>query len=219
MLDGKKANIKIGGDFDPIPMDKYTVQIADVNLVTQFNKFKGEEVEMLNYQYIILDEKPMPDSEETTRGRFLWHRLGQSLGSRSWLLKLAKAVEGRDLTRDEMEKFDPEALVGRQVDVMVEQNPSKDGTAIYNNVVAYSKTLKVLEKVDFSAPKPEIEKESKPVAPTAEGMVNVGEVSAEEAFGEKAYQATMAKEEEGDVAELEAKLAEAKKKKEEALKA
>ena len=57
MLEGKKLNIKIGGDFEPIPMDKYTVQIADVNLKSQFNKFKGVEEEMLNFQYVILDKK------------------------------------------------------------------------------------------------------------------------------------------------------------------
>jgi len=148
MLGGKKVDVRLGGDFDPIPMDKYTVQIADVNLKSRFNKWKGEEEEILNYQFTVLDEKPMTEEGGTTRGRFLWHGMSPSLGAKSWLLKLAKAVYGRELTKVDMESFDPEAIVGKQVDVMVEQNPSKDGTAIFNNIVAYSKTLKQL-KPDF----------------------------------------------------------------------
>ena len=60
MLNGAKVTIKAGGSFDPVPADKYTLQILDVSLVTQFNKFKGEEQEMLNYQFGILDDKEMP---------------------------------------------------------------------------------------------------------------------------------------------------------------
>ena len=165
MLEGKKLNIKIGGDFEPIPMDKYTVQIADVNLKSQFNKFKGVEEEMLNFQYVILDKKAMPDSSETTWGRYLWHRMSQALSTKSWLLKLAKAVYGRELTREEMEKFDPEALVGLQVDVMVDQKPNADGTAIYNNIVAYSKNVKQLEPFINGSPAKQVvvEKATVPV--------------------------------------------------------
>lgn len=151
MLEGKKANIKIGGDFDPIPMDKYVVQVADVNLKKYFNKFKGEEVEMLNYQFVILDEKPMPESKETTRGRYLWHMMSQSLSSKSWLTKLAKAVYGRELTKEEMEKFDPEAIVGKQVCVMVEPKENADRTATYNNIVSYAKAAKLLEPLEVVA--------------------------------------------------------------------
>ena len=147
MLNGKETDIKVGGDYDPIPSDKYTVQVVDVNLVTQFNKWKGEDQELLNYQFAILDDKPMPDSEETTRSRLLWHRMSQALSSKSWLLKMVKAVYGRDLTKEELEAFasDPESIIGKQVDVMVEQNPSNDGSVIYNNIISYSKCVKQLD--------------------------------------------------------------------------
>jgi len=150
MMNGQTVKIKVGSDFDPIPMDKYTCQIVDVNLVKQFNQFKGEEQEVLNYQFSVLDNKPMPaktakGEELTTRGRFLWRRCTPSLSEKSWLLKLAKAAYGRDLTKEEMENFNPENLVNKQVDVMVEQVPSKDATTIYNNIVAFSKTIKPLE--------------------------------------------------------------------------
>ena len=164
MLEGKKIEIKVGGEYDPIPMDKYTVQIANVDAVTQFNKFKGVEQEVLNFQYVILDEKPMPEGKETTRGRYLWHRVTPVLSGKSWLMKLAKAVYGRDLTREEQENFDPEDIVCKQVDVMVEQKPSADGSVVYNNIVAYSKTVKELEPdiTDQREHKAEVTKESEP---------------------------------------------------------
>lgn len=163
MLDGKKVDIRIGGDFDPVPMDKYTAQIVDVNLVSQFNKFKGAEVDMLNYQFAILDDKPMGEgSDETTKGRFLWKRCSLSISEKSWLGKLLKGVEGRDLTKDEMEGFDPESLVGKQVDVMVEAKEGSNGI-VYNNIVAFSKTLKKLDMIQFEPKPAQVNKTSKPV--------------------------------------------------------
>lgn len=150
MLGGKKPDIKVGGDYSTVPADKYTVQVIDVNFKTRFNSFKGVEVEGLNFQFAILDQKPSEDADGTTRGHFLWHFMSQSLSSRSWLFKLATAVYGRDLTPDELNPnspkfFDPEALVGKQVDVMVTEDPGKDKTTLYNNIVNYSKTIKPLE--------------------------------------------------------------------------
>lgn len=171
MLGGKKPDIKVGGDYSTVPADKYTVQVVDVNFKTRFNQFKGVEVEGLNFQYAILDEKPSEDADGTTRGHYLWHFMSQSLSSRSWLLKLAKAVYGRDLTPDELNPnspkfFDPEALVGKQVDVMVTEDPNKDNTAIYNNIVSYSKTTKQLEPwvVDLRAGQTVVESATKPAA-------------------------------------------------------
>ena len=195
MLNGKKIDIKLGGDYDPIPNDKYTVQIADVALKTQFNKWKGEDQELLNYQFTVLDENPMPTEGEDTRGRFLWHRMSQSLSSKSWLLKLVKATYGRDLTREELEAFaaDPECIIGRQVNVMVEQNPSNDGSIIYNNIISYSKCMKELEPWMEVQSKKTIEKESSPLGGKANEILNPkGGLSFEDAFTEK-------KEEVGDL--------------------
>lgn len=164
MLD-KKVTIKVGGDFSPIPMDKYTVQIADVNAITQFNQFKGEEQEMLNYQFIVLDDKPTEDNN-STRGRYLWKRCSMSLNEKSWLGKLAKAAYGRDLTNEELKSFDPESIVYKQVDVMVNQVPSKDGSMIYNNIVSFGKTVKPLEAYDNEALRmaTSVNKKSQPIA-------------------------------------------------------
>jgi hypothetical protein len=165
MLGDKKVKIKVAGDYDPIPMDKYTVQIADVNFKVQRNAFKGIEEERLNFQYIILDDKPISDEEgaESVRGRYLWHAVTPALSSKSWLLKLAKAVYGRDLTKEEMESFDPESLIGKQVDVVVEQNTGKDGVTIYNNITSYGKNLKKLPPLEVAKKQEEVvEKTTKP---------------------------------------------------------
>ena len=169
MLDGKKIEITAGSNFDPVPMDRYQVYIRDVNLVKQFNPFKGEEVEVLNYQFEILDNKPMPLKEgektESTQGRFLWKRCSPSLNQKSWLNKLVKGVFGRDLTKEEIADFDPESIIGKQVLVMVEQALGKDGMTVFNNIVAFSKPAKDLDTKDIDLAKPGkmVEKTSVPV--------------------------------------------------------
>lgn len=171
MLNGQTVKVKVGGDFTPVPMDKYTVQITDVDLVKQFNQWKGAEVDMLKYQFTILDEKPMPDGE-TTRGRLLWSRVSLNVGSRSTFGKLLVAAFGRELTKEELENLNPEALVGLQVDVMVDATPDKkDPTTIYNNILSFSKTLKPLATVEAkpNAGQTVVQKTTVPaVAPDAE---------------------------------------------------
>lgn len=166
----KNVKLKVGGDFTPVPMDKYTLQITDVDLVKQFNQWKGAEVDMLKYQFTILDEKPMPDGE-TTRGRLLWSRVSLSVGSRSTFGKLLVAAFGRELTKEELENLNPEALVGLQVDAMVDAKPDKEGTTIYNNILSFSKTLKPLATVEAkpNAGQAVVQKTTVPaVAPDAE---------------------------------------------------
>lgn len=169
MLEGRKVKISTGGNFDPIPMDRYTVQIKDVNLVTQLAFKSTQEEEVLNYQFVVLDEKMYETSEKeqaSTRGRYLWKRCRLAMNQRSWLYKLAKAVIGRDLTKEEVAEFDPESIIGKQVDVMVEQQESKDGQQIYLNIVAFSKNIKKLEPFeDGVAEKPVVVKSTKPVVP------------------------------------------------------
>ena len=222
MLNNVKVEIRTGGDFEPVPMDRYTVQIADVNLVSQFNQFVGKEEDVLNYQFQILDEKPMPTKDgadaATTRGRFLWKRCRPAFNNRSWLGKLAKAAYGRDLTKDEVEAFDPEAIVGKQIDVMVEQSESKDGQKIFNNIVAFSKTARPLPAIadkESQVKKPGVvEKTTQPAVPApgaeeAEAFVNGLE---KENAGEAPAKPSVKAEEVDEVKDLEAKLAAAKKK-------
>ena len=157
MLNGQKVTVKTGKSFDPVPMDRYTVQIDDVNLVRQFNQFKGEEVDVLNYQFGVLDDKEIPalpgvDQGEfnNTRGRYLWKRCSLSMNEKSWLFKLVTATLGKRLTDEEIAEFNPESLIGLQVDVMVDQVAAKDGSGkIFNNILSFSKNVKKLEGYDI----------------------------------------------------------------------
>jgi hypothetical protein len=177
MLD-TKVEISVGGSFDPVPADKYVCQIVDVNAVRQFNKFKNEEETRLNYQFVILDDKKEDDKLKSLRGRFLWKRTSLSLHEKSWLFKLASGVAGKPLTQEEKEKFDPESLVGKRVDCMVEQKPSADGSKIWNNVISFSKASpkgcvgQKLEDFDFQPKPKEIEKTSSPAVAPKEEVVD-----------------------------------------------
>lgn len=213
-------DIPSGGDFSPVPMDSYTVQIADVNMISQFNKWRGEEEDVLNFMFIILDDKKMPENEEgkeeSTRGRYLWKRCRISLNDRSWLYKLAKAAMGRTLTKEEIDSFDPEAIVGEQVRVMVEQNESKDGQRVFNNITTFAKAGKKLEPVEYdpNKPKGEVERSSTPAtAPkksTKEVDDFVAELEAKKAPAKEEPEADSG--EEKSVEQLEKELAAAKAK-------
>lgn len=162
MLNGYKPNISVGGNFSPIAEGAYICQIVDVSPVTGLNKFKGIEETKLNYQFAILNDEKNEDGS-STRNRYLWQRCSESMNEKSWLYKLATATLGRTMTKTEMETFDPESLIGKNVKALVGQKPSSDGTTIYNNILSFSKADKVLEAVEF-VPKPSvIEKESKPI--------------------------------------------------------
>lgn len=185
---GQKIKIPVGGDFEPLPEDKYTALIVDVSLVTQFNTYKGENQELLNYKFAVLDDKPMPEkigaSPASVRGRFLWRRCSKSLNKKSWLYKLASGQLGRDLTQKELEDFDPEGLVGKQVDVMVNQVRSDDGFKIFNNILSFSKTHKLLEPVEIKQKDalPGTTTQSVFVAPELEDTENL---TLEEVLGEE----------------------------------
>ena len=167
MLD-KKYEVKVGGDFSPLDMGVYQVQIVDVSAVDQANPFKGGVMETkFNYQMAVLDENTMADGT-SSRNRYLWCRCSPVLSEKSWLFKMAVAVMGRTLTKEEQDNFDPEALVGKQVKVMVEQKPSKDGTKVFNNILSFSHATKEMEKVEFVAKPAVVEKTSTGIEITPE---------------------------------------------------
>jgi hypothetical protein len=148
MLGERKANVKIGGDFDPIPMDKYTVQISDVNY-KMYTKYQStEQEEQLKYTFAILDDKPLNEKGESTRGRLMWSHVRQILNNKSNFYKLAKSAYGRDLTTEEQRQLadNPELLIGKQVDIMVEQT-EKEGI-VYSNIISYTKNTKPLPTVE-----------------------------------------------------------------------
>lgn len=217
----KKIEIPLGGNFDPIPMDKYTVQCVDVNLVKQQKFQSTEDEEVLNYKFAILDDKPMEVTEEdgskkdgSTRGRFLWKRCRLALGDKAWLRKLANAAFGRTLTNDELKTFDPESIVGKQVDVMVEQTEKEQ--KVYVNIVSFGKTIKPLKPMDDADLKKTgqtVQKETAPaVAPDADEEADKLISKVNEEKEEVKTETEQSDEESPEVLELQLKLAKAKAK-------
>jgi hypothetical protein len=155
MVGQNPIKINEGKSFDPIPEDKYQVQIYDVEAVMVTNTFKQVEEERLRYTFIVLDpDKTMPGiSPEGTapaaiRGRRLWARFSKTLsipGSTkpSNLTKLVSAVYGRELAKPELETWEPEDIIGKQVCVMVSKEVK--GENVYNNILSYSKANALLE--------------------------------------------------------------------------
>lgn len=223
MLEGRKVEIPLGGNFDPVPMDKYTVLCIDVNLVSQTKFQSTEEEDVLNYKFAILDDKPMEVTDEdgsvkegSTRGKFLWKRCRLALGDKAWLKKLAVAAFGRTLTKDELKTFDPESIVGKQVDVMVQQTEKDE--KVFVNIVSFGKTLKPLKPLDdveIKKPGKVVEKKTTPaVAPDADDEADalVAKVKQEETVVPEASADDSTPEGDDDVAVLEAQLKLAKAK-------
>jgi hypothetical protein len=149
MLNGLKPKISTGSDFEPIPMDRYTVLCVDVTMIKNRKFQSNEEEDVLNYKFQILDDKPIPVKEgdtQSTRGRFVWHKCRLAYNDRSWLARLIKAVVGRELTKGEVESFDLESIIGKQVDIMLTQKESNG--KIFNNIIEFSKNAKQLQPVE-----------------------------------------------------------------------
>lgn len=163
----KSIQVKIGNSgrtFDPIPADKYTVQISDVSEVEGLNTFSGELETLLNFEYTVLDDKTMETpvegadpKVESLRGRRLWKRMRPVIndgkkGKASWLYKMLVAIEGKSKSQEDLAPMaeNPDALIGQQLSVMVNQAPGKDGT-IWNNILDFSKAEKKLTPFETAA--------------------------------------------------------------------
>jgi len=149
-----KGKIKLRGgnsDFETIPEGLYTLQILDVDAVEW--SYKGQDKEGFNFKFAILDEEELPESGESTRGRFLWWRVSNSLNKRSNLFKLATAALGRKLTEEETdvegtECLDLNDLVGLQLIGMVANKEDAEGR-VWSNIGSVSKAKTKLDPVEY----------------------------------------------------------------------
>lgn len=156
----KKPTLRGGGDFETIPEGLYTLQIVDVNEATW--EYKGQEKFGFNFKFAILDDEDLPESGESTRGRFLWWRMSDAISKRSNLHKLAAAAFGRKLTDDEQDprsddQLNPNDLVGLQIMGSVVNNEDNDGR-VWSNIVAAVKAKHKLEPVDYTPAETETKK-------------------------------------------------------------
>lgn len=126
-------------EFEAIPASVYQVQITDIKekLKAPWNSPQGSEpTEMyLTFEFAIMDGKH--------KGRKLWKDvrpvtpIPPSGGFKpSWLYRIASAAVGHWIALDEGVNWDiveTNALIGRQIRIVVNQTPPKDGKS-YNNI-------------------------------------------------------------------------------------
>lgn len=188
MLNGQKVNIRLMADFPVIPVDKYTCQLTDCNLKTKV--FNGVEEEGINYELTILDNKSMDvnGQPESLRGRKLWYWGSTKLSARSNLGKLVFAAYKKELSKVEMEKFQPEDIINMQVAVFVELVDGKGENAgrQFNNVVSVMKVDKDLTPLPNEKSQVGGETTTKSVA-EIEANSKKDEVKVEEAVGEEDF--------------------------------
>lgn len=149
----KPVKISTGGTFTLIPEGVYQVQLADINLLENvITSYAPEGKDMLDFKFVILDDVEIPAENgkeaTTTRGKFLSQRMTPSLNEKATMYALVKAIMGRLLTKDEIMSFNPESLIGKQCQIVVVQNPSKDGTKMFANIDNYLKATKKLPPFD-----------------------------------------------------------------------
>lgn len=180
-----------GKSFEPLPEDKYTVEVFDAETYMG-TKYRSTEEELrVKFTFVILDEdKTMTEdgAEVPVRGRRLWARTttkfsqpGSSKPTK--LTKLVAAVIGHEPTQEEADSFDEKTLIGKQLCVMVDAKPGEDGT-IWNNVLSFSKATKQLPKfdeLDAAENKKTAVKKSQPVTDTTDFEADMDKLAAEKA--------------------------------------
>lgn len=149
----KPVKISTGGTFTLIPEGVYQVELADINLLENVvTSYAPEGKDMLDFKFVILDDVAIPaeagKEATTTKGKFLSQRMTPSLNDKATMYALVKATMGRVLTKDEIMSFNPESLIGKQCQIVVVQNPSKDGTRMFANIDNYLKVAKQLPAFD-----------------------------------------------------------------------
>lgn len=118
-----KLSEKKGGDFTPHPETEGTVKAVIVD-VTPLKTVQSEYGERQVFRLVF--ETEMKDDEGT---RYcVWSRpYTPSLNEKANFRKDLKRLMGRDLTAQELEEFDTEALIGMPAKLIVQHEEGKDG--------------------------------------------------------------------------------------------
>jgi hypothetical protein len=146
-----------GKTFEPLVDDKYQVEVykAEPFMGTEYQSSIPQE--QVKFTFVVLnDDKTVMDEgqEVSVRGRRLWLQTTTQfspVGSKkpTNLTQLVAAVFGKELEPAEVEVFDHNDLLGKQLLVMVGQKKRQDGT-IGNKILSFSKITKELPKFDES---------------------------------------------------------------------
>lgn len=203
-----QTKLKTGGNYDPMPSGKYTLQLIEGDMIK--DSYKGVETDKFKFKFQILNDVKFTGSdgkEQTTRGRFLWHKFSTYISPKSYLFAFVKIFDPSivSMTVEQRENYPLDNLAGRQIDALVSKEPNKDGTAVYNNITTFEKCEKEL--------KPVADLEANQGTTTTTQPVNVPAEAPEEETAEGFMQSLEKENVDDEQARLEKKLAELKAKK------
>ena len=151
-----------GKKFTPLPADKYQVMVYDVNPIRELNFQKTEEVDKVEFIFVVLDDKETTETNDegdtqtfSTRGRRLWRKIPRSYSpggkfKASLFYELMCAIEGKQLTKEELVAVHPNDLIGKQLCVFVDINGE------WNNIQSFLKAEKQMEPLPTVLEKEEL---------------------------------------------------------------
>lgn len=150
-----KFSMGTGKNFEPLPEDKYQVEVLGAELFMGTKFRSTEEEERLKVTFVVLDKDKtfVEDGVNTpVYGRRLWARTSTMFsppGSKkpTNITKLVAAVYGHEFETAEADVFDEQDLIGKQLCVMVDAKAGPDGR-VWNNILSFSKATKELPKYD-----------------------------------------------------------------------
>jgi hypothetical protein len=136
-------------EYELLPEGMYQCEIVDITIKTERAWESDDEEDKFNFTFAIVDGQ--------YKSRLLWKSAriimsaGWEKGSPSWLYKIYCAAVGKKLTDDEAQGVSSDminALIGKQVLLVVVQKPKKDGTLknSIDNILTSSKRIDYVKK-------------------------------------------------------------------------
>ena len=128
-----------------IPEDVYQTEITNIEYKVEPNRFKQkdtdpDEVQRMNFEFTIIEEG-------SYYGRKVWQKMApikpyppQGKGKSTWVYRLASAMEGHSITKDEADRYGTSNINGyihRQVRVTVKHSAPNAQGKQYSNVESF----------------------------------------------------------------------------------
>jgi hypothetical protein len=152
-----------------IPEDVYQTEITNIEYKVEPNRFKQkdtdpDEVQRMNFEFTIIEEGPY-------YGRKVWQKMApikpyppQGKGKSTWVYRLASAMEGHSITKDEADRYSTSNINGyihRQVRVTVKHSAPNAQGKQYSNVESFLSIKSELPPFDEN----KVPKENQPDKP------------------------------------------------------
>lgn len=162
-----------------IPADVYQTEITAIDYRVEPNRYKTlatdpDEKQVMNFEFTIIEEGPH-------YGRKVWQKMApikpyppQSKGKPTWVYRLATAMEGHPITKDEADRFGSSQINDYfhcQVRVNITESPARDNGKQYNNIEAFLTIKEKLPKFDPD----KVPKENQPADATVTSTTSASE--------------------------------------------